>query len=199
MSQTEQFRSLEQWVEINYKDIVDEVHKIVKSTKSMNIGDLDHAHAQLMTDSSAWRVIWLKYLGRKVNVKGKSINSLIDCDMIFNASISILLPGGEIPIHRGSCRGLIKYHIPIDIPSGDIGIEYNGKVYHWEHPMLFDDTQYHRVWNHTQHTRIVILIDLHRPMGYWTILSQRIASLSWLTSEPQQAWKLITNSQNTRS
>ena len=84
-----------------------------------------------------------------------------------NACISILEHGGEIPPHQDQTRAVVKYHIPVDIPQGDIGIEVAGHTYCWNsiNRLLFDDTLIHRVWNNIPNRRIILLLDIYHPLS----------------------------------
>lgn len=99
--------------------------------------------------------------------------------IISTAYYSILEPGKEIPFHKGPFKGVLRCHIPIIIPHGDLGLEtllkkhdstglhvIEKKHYDWSQPFIFDDTNEHRAWNRTSETRVVFIIDLIRPLPF---------------------------------
>ena len=56
----------------------------------------------------------------------------------------------------------IRIHIPLYIPTGDIGAEVNGEVIEWNDIWAFNNQKLHGVWNNTPERRIVFLIDITR-------------------------------------
>jgi beta-hydroxylase len=90
------------------------------------------------------------------------------------AMFSILSPGKAIPPHRGPFKGVLRYHLGLMVPPDreGCGIEVGGVVAHWHEgrSLVFDDTYRHRVWNDTDHMRVVLFLDVIRPLrrpGSW--------------------------------
>ena len=59
-------------------------------------------------------------------------------------------------------------HVPLDIPSEDAskcGIRVGGETRRWTsgEPLVFDDTYEHETWNHTDTSRVILLMDLWHP------------------------------------
>lgn len=84
-----------------------------------------------------------------------------------SAFFSILAPGTHIPDHRGVTKGLITCHLGLIIPDGDVRMRVDDAVVRWGEGALlvFDDTYRHEVWNDTNGTRVVLLIQFERPLG----------------------------------
>jgi beta-hydroxylase len=84
------------------------------------------------------------------------------------AFFSILSPGKHIPEHRGPWRGVLRYHLALQVPepASDAGIEVGGEIAHWEEgrSLLFDDGYEHRAWNDTDGVRVVLFADVIRPL-----------------------------------
>lgn len=85
-----------------------------------------------------------------------------------SAFFSILAPGYHIPPHRGVTKGVIRGHLCLIAPRardrcwmrvGDARII-------WEEGRcaVFDDTYDHEVMNDTEERRVVLLVDVDRPM-----------------------------------
>lgn len=89
------------------------------------------------------------------------------------AFFSILAPGKIIPPHRGPYKGLIRCHLALNIPSGDCGIRVRGQSRQWINGrcLFFDDTLVHEAWNKTNEERVVLFLDILRPLkkpyGTW--------------------------------
>lgn len=83
------------------------------------------------------------------------------------AMFSIMEPRTFVPLHTGVSKALINVHLGLDIPEGDCGIEVDGTASGWENGKLLvlDDTFPHQVWNQTDRTRVVLLMQIRRPVG----------------------------------
>jgi aspartyl/asparaginyl beta-hydroxylase (cupin superfamily) len=90
-----------------------------------------------------------------------------------SAFFSILAPGTHIPDHRGVTKGLITCHLGLIVPrDGDVRMRVGDRVVRWAEgeTLVFDDTYSHEVWNATEGTRVVLLIQFERPLrnpGKW--------------------------------
>ena len=90
-----------------------------------------------------------------------------------SAFFSILAPGTHIPEHRGVTKGLITCHLGLIVPrDGDVRMRVHDRIVRWAEgeTLVFDDTYQHEVWNDTENTRVVLLIQFERPLrnpGKW--------------------------------
>lgn len=86
------------------------------------------------------------------------------------AFFSILAPGKHIPEHFGKHKGLIRYHLALKVPEPreKCRIRILDQVAYWEEgkSLLFDDTFPHEVWNDTNDYRVVLFLDIMRPMRF---------------------------------
>ncbi|WP_158089948.1 aspartyl/asparaginyl beta-hydroxylase domain-containing protein [Mycobacterium europaeum] len=85
------------------------------------------------------------------------------------AFFSILSPGKTIPPHRGPYQGVMRYHLPLLVPQhGECGIRVGDQTasFHEGMALMFDDTYEHEVWNQTEETRVVLFLDIMRPMKF---------------------------------
>jgi len=84
------------------------------------------------------------------------------------AMFSILSPHKAIPEHRGPYKGVLRYHLGLVVPedSAGCGLEVGGVVAHWHErqSLIFDDTYRHRAWNDTDDLRVVLFLDVVRPL-----------------------------------
>jgi beta-hydroxylase len=80
---------------------------------------------------------------------------------------SILKPGTHIPRHRGVTKGLLTCHLGLVVPSGgSVRMQVGDQTVGWGEgeTLVFDDTYQHEVWNDTNGTRIVLLVQFERPL-----------------------------------
>ena len=87
---------------------------------------------------------------------------------LVTAFFSILLPHKHIPPHRGPYRGVVRCHLALMVPGTPeaCGISVGGEVRHWHEgeTMFFDDGYEHSAWNDSEGTRVVLFLDVIRPL-----------------------------------
>lgn len=90
-----------------------------------------------------------------------------------SAFFSILAPGTHIPDHRGVTKGLLTCHLGLIVPrDGDVRMRVDTRFLRWAEgeTLVFDDTYRHEVWNDTDSIRVVLLVQVERPLrnpGRW--------------------------------
>ncbi|HTC73725.1 MAG TPA: aspartyl/asparaginyl beta-hydroxylase domain-containing protein, partial [Solirubrobacteraceae bacterium] len=86
------------------------------------------------------------------------------------AMISILSPRKHILDHRGPYKGVLRYHLGLIVPQNaeSCRIRVGEDIRHWQEgqSMIFDDTFNHEVWNDTDETRVVLFVDVLRPLPF---------------------------------
>ncbi len=84
------------------------------------------------------------------------------------AFFSVLAPGKHIPAHSGPYKGVLRGHLGLMIPEPreQCRIRVDDEIRHWEEGkcMVFDDRFDHQVWNDTDGSRVVLFIDVERPL-----------------------------------
>jgi ornithine lipid ester-linked acyl 2-hydroxylase len=85
------------------------------------------------------------------------------------AMFSILAPGKRIPPHDGPYKGVLRYHLGLVVPHApveQVGIRVGPETRGWHEgeSLVFDDTYEHEVWNDTDQTRVVLFVDVVRPL-----------------------------------
>jgi ornithine lipid ester-linked acyl 2-hydroxylase len=98
------------------------------------------------------------------------------------AFFSILLPGKHIPEHRGPYKGVLRYHLGLIIPEPHekCRIRVGNDVRSWREgkSLIFDDSFPHEAWNETDSVRVVLFIDVIRPLPFpWSALNETVIRL----------------------
>ncbi len=97
------------------------------------------------------------------------------------AFFSILAPGKHIPEHYGKHKGIIRYHLALKVPNPPekCRIRIGDRITHWEEgkSLIFDDTFPHEVWNETDGYRVVLFLDIERPMRF------PLSAVNWVVSQ----------------
>ena len=84
-----------------------------------------------------------------------------------SAFFSILLPGTRIAAHRGPTKGLVTCHLGLMVPSaGACRMRLADRELGWREGecLMFDDTYEHEVWHDGDTPRIVLLVQVSRPL-----------------------------------
>jgi aspartyl/asparaginyl beta-hydroxylase (cupin superfamily) len=86
------------------------------------------------------------------------------------AFFSILAPGKHLPPHRGPWKGVLRLHLGLLIPEPAemCAMRVGSQTRHWQEGrvMIFDDTFEHEAWNRTDGVRVVLFVDIVRPMRF---------------------------------
>lgn len=119
---------------------------------------------------------------------------------MFTAFFSVLSPGKHIPLHRGPYKGLLRCHLALIVPepAEDCWIEVGGETSIWTENscIVFDDTYKHRVENNTDRLRVVLFLDILRPLRFpgswlnWIVLQLiRLSPFIQDARRNQKAWE----------
>ncbi len=126
-----------------------------------------------LTDDNSWRTFVFRFAGRDCEPNRQrcpETAALLDrVPGIYLAMFSILEPGARIPLHAGAIKGLVRYHLGLVVPTGEgCWIEISGVRHTWAEgeSLAFDDTYPHRVRNDTDSVRVVLFLDVERPMPW---------------------------------
>ncbi len=119
-----------------------------------------------------WRTFVFSVFGQRINENCErcphTAKALAQVPGLQNAWFSILAPGYHIPPHRGPTKAVVRCHLGLVIPAQaeQCWIRVGGQTRHWENGrcLLFDDTFEHEVRNDTAEARVVLFIDVDRPL-----------------------------------
>jgi len=125
-----------------------------------------------ITDDDRWKTFFFHGFGFTAEANcarcPATAAALAEIPGMTTAFFSILAPHKHIPEHRGPWRGLLRYHLALRVPEPATasGISVGGEVAHWEEgrSLVFDDTYEHYAWNDTDGIRVVLFVDVVRPL-----------------------------------
>jgi aspartyl/asparaginyl beta-hydroxylase (cupin superfamily) len=127
-----------------------------------------------------WRMFYLYAMGDVAEENAalcpRTIAVLKKIPNLFQASFSILDPGKSIPEHAGPYYGYLRYHLGIEVPIDDPpSIRIRDHVHTWKdgESLLFDDSWNHEVINNSAERRVVLIVDVLRPMPRTQHLANR--------------------------
>lgn len=185
-------------LENNHATIRAELDQILEHLEQVpNFQQISTDQKSITTDDK-WKTYFLYGFGYKAEqncARCPQTTKLIEqIPGMKTAFFSILAPGKHIPEHRGLYKGFIRYHLGVKIPKPitQCGIKVDGETRHWEEgkSLLFDDTYLHEAWNTSDEIRVVLFMDILRPLKFpGNILNDVLLSLIKRSSYIQDAKK----------
>ena len=163
------------WVaglEAGWKDIRAELDDVLEYRDALpNFQDISTDQASI-TDDDRWKTFFLFGYGFKSEAncaRCPATTALLEgVPGMTTAFFSILSANKHIGEHRGPYRGVLRYHLGLKIPEprDACGIKVGGEIRHWTEggSLLFDDGYEHSAWNDTDDTRVVLFMDVVRPL-----------------------------------
>lgn len=181
--QPEQFS----WVpelEANWQVIRQELDEVLKRKEDLpNYQDISRRQTRISNDHR-WKTYFFYAYGLRAEKNCQrcpETTKLIEkVPGLRAAFFSILAPQKHIPEHRGKYKGVIRYHLGLIVPEprSQCRIRIEDQVAYWEEgkSLIFDDTFRHEVWNDTDGYRVVLFMDVSRPLKF------PVSILNWLIS-----------------
>ena len=161
-------------VEEHWREIREELEAILVDHSALpNFQDISKDQIEI-TDDDRWKTFFLYGFGFKadlgVEMCPKTAALMEQVPGMKTAMFSILSPGKHILDHRGPYKGVLRYHLGLIVPREKEAcrIRVGEDIRHWEEgqSMIFDDTFNHEVWNDTDETRVVLFVDVLRPLRF---------------------------------
>jgi ornithine lipid ester-linked acyl 2-hydroxylase len=161
-----------QLIEENSATIRAELERVLEDQAALpNFQDISKDQIEI-TDDDRWKTFFLYGYGftAKLGVEmcPRTAALMRQIPGMTTAMFSILSPRKHILDHRGPYKGVLRYHLGLIVPRDKEAcrIRVGDDFRHWEEgkSMIFDDTYNHEVWNDTDETRVVLFVDVLRPL-----------------------------------
>lgn len=170
-------------VEANWRTVLRELEGVLADREALpNFQDISKDQIEI-TDDDDWKTYFLYGYGfaAKLGVEScpKTAALMREIPGMTTAMFSILSPGKHILDHRGPYKGVLRYHLGLIVPeqAERCRIRVGDDIRHWEagKSLMFDDTFNHEVWNDTEETRVVLFVDVLRPLpSPWAQINRAI-------------------------
>jgi aspartyl/asparaginyl beta-hydroxylase (cupin superfamily) len=88
---------------------------------------------------------------------------------LYQAFFSMLDPGKSIPAHNGNYFGYLRYHLGLRVPKNNPPtMRVKDQFHTWQEgqSLLFDDSWNHEVMNKSDDMRVVLIVDVLRPLPF---------------------------------
>ncbi|MEO1669393.1 MAG: aspartyl/asparaginyl beta-hydroxylase domain-containing protein, partial [Cyanobacteria bacterium J06631_2] len=144
--------------------------------------DISPDQGKKISQDDLWKTFFLYGYGVKMeqncNYCPQTTRIIEQIPGMKTAFFSIMLPGKHIPEHRGPYNGVLRCHLPLKVPDAreQCGIRVDQETRHWEEgkTIVFDDSYPHEAWNKTDQIRVVLFLDIMRPMSFPGSLVNRL-------------------------
>lgn len=155
--------------------IKNELDKILQYTDNLpRFQDISPDQGRNISQDNLWKTFFLYGYGVKMeqncNYCPETTNIIEQIPGLKTAFFSILLPGKHIPEHRGPYKGVVRCHLALKVPPAkeQCGIRVHSETRYWEEGkcLIFDDSFPHEAWNKTNEIRVVLFLDIVRPMSF---------------------------------
>lgn len=159
-------------MEAGWRDIRAELDDVLSYRDDLpNFQDISVDQASI-TDDDGWKTFFFFAYGFRSEANcarcPRTAALLDSIPGVTTAFFSILSPGKHIGEHRGPWRGVLRYHLALKVPepASAAGISVGGETAHWEEgrSLVFDDGYEHFAWNDTDGVRVVLFVDVLRPL-----------------------------------
>jgi len=162
--------------EENYDAIREELMALLpEQNRISRYHDVDEGQKYISgADEKAWRVFFLRIIGDPAKLPAeelcpRTVEVLSSIPNLLQAFFSILEPGKSVPSHNGVFFGYLRYHLAFKVPAEDPPtIRIKDTYYTWKEreSVFFDDSWNHEVINKATETRVVLIVDVMRPMPW---------------------------------
>ncbi len=173
------------WVETledGWTTIRSELEQVLKNPEALpNFQDISPDQENITRDDK-WKTFFLYGYGYKIDSncsKCPETTRIVESiPGMLTAFFSVLAPGKHIPPHRGPYKGLLRSHLALIVPEPreNCWIQVDTQVERWSEGkcLVFDDTYSHMVQNDTDGTRVILFLDIVRPLRFPASLVNRI-------------------------
>lgn len=191
-------------VEQSWEVIREELLGVLEDREALpNFQDISKDQIEI-TDDDRWKTFFIYGYGFQadlgVEMCPRTAALMREIPGMTTAMLSILSPRKHILDHRGPYKGVLRYHLGLIVPqeAERCRIRVGEEIRHWEEgqSMIFDDTFNHEVWNDTEETRVVLFVDVLRPLPFPDSLVNRLIVKAIAISpfvldakRNQQAWE----------
>jgi len=161
-------------IEDNWEVIREEAERLLEDRAELaNFQDISKDQIEI-TDDDRWKTFFLYGYGFEaklgVEMCPRTAALMREIPGMKTAMFSILSPRKHILDHRGPYKGVLRYHLGLIVPADAAAcrIRVGEDIRHWEagRSLIFDDTFNHEVWNDTDETRVVLFVDVMRPLPF---------------------------------
>jgi len=155
-------------LEDNWEDIRDEAMVLYEEG---HIAIKDDLPASSFYKNDRWTSFYLKVYDSDIpSARELAPKTLALIDQVPGMNLALfacLNPGKKLNNHHDPFAYTVRYSLGLSTPNSDeSGLVVNGVDYKWAdgESVLFDETYFHRAYNHSDKPRIILMTDIDRPL-----------------------------------
>jgi aspartyl/asparaginyl beta-hydroxylase (cupin superfamily) len=185
-------------LEAGYPIIRAEVDKIMERYDELTPFQTMSPDQEGLSDDNRWKFFFLKCAGLKfkknISLMPETMRIVGRHKQIVSAYLSILGPGKSLPPHRGPWSGVLRAHLGVIVPEAGLNLKYplnrqrphlivENSLCFWKEGevVFFDDTYRHEAHNPTEGIRVVLFMDVLRPMAHpYDWINRGILAVAWM-------------------
>lgn len=161
-------------LEDSYLHILTELEGVMENREIPGIDEF-FVEQGILAENRSWKSFPLFIYGNEflnnTALCPKTRELLLGVDGFSSAMFSVLTAGKRIPEHKGIYKGVLRVHLGLIVPpkaKGECSITVDGQKSYWENGklILFDDAHLHSACNETDMDRVVLFIDVIRPLPW---------------------------------
>ncbi len=159
----------------NWEIIREEAISLNESSEIKSSDDLDDLGFNSFF-KTGWKRFYLKWYGSSLqsakDLCPKTVEMLDSIKTVKGGMFAMLPPGARLVKHRDPYAGSLRYHLGVLTPNDDnCFINVDGEEYSWRdgEPVMFDETFIHFAENKTESNRIVLFLDVKRPVTFFLV------------------------------
>lgn len=186
-------------LQAHHNTILGELGSLLASgERGKSIREIDSRLVESFGNVDNWRTIWIQFLHSDAGHPDQlpTLRSILDRYRahLGLAFVSILPPHTSIPPHTGVLSTVLRYHYGLVIPMPEekhgpkglnMALNINEHMIRWQNrkAFIFDDTYVHCAFNHTDKQRIILFLDIIRPMPWLLSIANKAINRAILKSE----------------
>lgn len=153
--------------------ITEELHEILRHRAAIPpFRDFAPGHERIAPGADDWRSFFFYGYGYPVAENlarcPATAQALAKVPNLVSAIYSVVGAGAHIRRHRGVSKAIMTVHVPLIVPTDaeKCRMEVGDRLVVWQlgTPVIIDDTYFHEVWNQSNQLRVVLLLQVRRPM-----------------------------------
>lgn len=125
---------------------------------------------------TGWKRFYLKWYGASLKSAAelcpKTVALLEKVPGVKGAMFAMLPPGARLVRHRDPYAGSLRFHLGLVTPNAEgCYINVDGTRYYWKdgEAVMFDETYLHFAENTTDVNRIILFLDVKRPVSFFLV------------------------------
>ncbi|GAA1657141.1 aspartyl/asparaginyl beta-hydroxylase domain-containing protein [Catellatospora bangladeshensis] len=159
-------------LEERFPQLKAEVDALLAHREIPRYGAFDPVRAAQVSED--WKLYYAYMFGQPNELARTELPTLLafaeSTPNVVNAFVSILDPGVRLPSHRDPYAGILRYHLGVRIPTDNPPrIRLRDEYYTWSEGegVVLDVNHEHEVVNDSGQARVIVIVDFHRPMGFF--------------------------------